>query len=346
MNPEVSVIIPCHNSENTIQRCIDSLTNQATDIPYELIIINDGSTDNTAEVLNSYDDTSKCSIKIINTINQGAWAARKIGIELSIGSYIAFLDSDDAARPMMIESLYRKIKQTNGDICVGAFRRVSPDAKTLSTEFANERDTIDMSSDYGTILEINPAPWNKLFKADVLKTIDDILPHPKMFDDLCMLIQSIAQGANKICFTPEVVVDYYVNQNSAINSVKLIEVENGRKALAQTIKRSIQKKTEDDFKEALQAVAFEHLLVSMTYRLAQGNEISPGDSINLITQWLNADYKGWKNSKYLKLSYCRRNGNACKRLWLAYQLYRLNLLGALLTAYSLITDKLNFDIKW
>ena len=202
MNPEVSVIIPCHNSENTIQRCIDSLTNQATDIPYELVIINDGSTDNTAEVLNSYADTSKSSIKIINTINQGAWAARKIGIELSKGSYIAFLDSDDAARPMMIESLYRKIKQTNGDICVGAFRRVSPDAKTLSTEFANERDTIDMSSDYGTILEINPAPWNKLFKADVLKTTDDILPHPKMFDDLCMLIQLHRPGRKQDLFYP------------------------------------------------------------------------------------------------------------------------------------------------
>lgn len=346
MNPEVSVIIPCHNSEKTIKRCIDSLSNQATDIPYELIIINDGSTDNTAEVLDDYAGTSKCSIKIENTINQGAWAARKIGIELSKGRYITFLDSDDAARPMMIEALYRRIKQTNGDICVGAFHRISPDAKILSTEFANERNTIYMSSDYGSILEINPAPWNKLFKADVLKTIDDISPHPKMFDDLCMLIQSIAHGANKICFTPEVVVDYYVNQSSAINSVKLIEVENGRKALVKAIERSVQTMTEDDFKEALQAIAFEHLLVSMTYRLAQGNEISPRDSISLITQWLNADYKGWKNSKYLKWSYCKRNGDACKRLWLAYQLYRLNLLGVLLTVYSLITDKLNFDIKW
>ena len=347
MNPEVSVIIPCHNSESTISRCVDSLINQTTDAEYELIFINDGSTDKTGELLDNYSRSSECNITIINTVNRGAWAARRIGIALANGKYITFLDSDDTAKPIMINTLLNRILVTQSDICVGGFERVSSkNDKILSKEFCNKYETLYLSKDPGAILEINPAPWNKLFKTVFLKKICDIKPHPKMFDDLCLLLLAIQNGADKVCFTPDIIVDYYVNPNSIINSVELSDVQNGREALKGTFNTYENTNVQNKFKDAFWALAFEHLLVSMSFRLSQNKSVNLKESISTIAKWLNEDYPGWCKSKFLTLSYCITKNNATKRLWIAYRIYKVKLLGLLLTLYRILTTQLNIDIKW
>lgn len=347
MKPNISVIVPCHNSEKTIQRCINSLVNQTTTEPYELIFIDDGSTDKTVKILKNNLNINRCSIKIKTISNQGAWKARKTGIELAKGNYITFLDSDDIAKPIMLESLYNKILQTNSDVCVGGFNRVSSkDQSILSKEFCKKKKELNIKDDPGSLLEINPAPWNKLFKAAYIKNICDISPSPIMFDDLCLLILVVANGANKICFEPKAVVDYYVNPNSLINSVTLSNVKNGRKAIKCAIEKAIKINPKDDFKEAMEALAFEHLLISMSVRLSQNKTVEIKGSVKQIDQWLTEDYPKWTKSRYLKFLYCAGKNNSIKRLWIAYTAYRLNLLNILLKCYQLITIRLNFDIKW
>ncbi|HXP48575.1 MAG TPA: glycosyltransferase, partial [Bacteroidia bacterium] len=92
MLPEVSVIVPAYNASAYIADCIQSVKTQ-TCTSWELIIINDGSTDKTVEIINNFLSDSR--IKLVNQQNKGVSAARNKGIEVSLGKYIAFLDADD-----------------------------------------------------------------------------------------------------------------------------------------------------------------------------------------------------------------------------------------------------------
>lgn len=119
-NPLVSIIVPTYNVKHYIRECIDSILNQ-TYKNIEIIIVNDGSTDNSMYMINDY-VTSIDKIKVINQENQGLSAARNSGIEEAKGKYIALIDSDDKVKPNFIKNLVKTAMQTNADIVRGSFR--------------------------------------------------------------------------------------------------------------------------------------------------------------------------------------------------------------------------------
>lgn len=102
--PKISVIIPCYNQEPYIAECIESVLAQ-TFTDYEIIVINDGSTDNSAQIVSKY-MTNYPQIKLINQSNQGVIAARNNAISQAKGYYIYPLDGDDKIHPKCLETLY------------------------------------------------------------------------------------------------------------------------------------------------------------------------------------------------------------------------------------------------
>ena len=104
--PKVSVVIPAFNSERWIKTCIDSVINQ-TAKAFEIIAIDDGSTDNTADIISGYGD----AVHLICQDNAGVSAARNAGLEHAIGEWIAFLDADDWWAPDKIEKALCKITE-------------------------------------------------------------------------------------------------------------------------------------------------------------------------------------------------------------------------------------------
>lgn len=110
MNPVLSIIIPCYNVENYIEKCIDSIINCNFNLAYEIITINDGSQDKTLEKLNFLvKKYSNENIVIYDQKNQGISEARNQGIKLSKGEYIIFIDSDDWVSDNYLDILYNKI---------------------------------------------------------------------------------------------------------------------------------------------------------------------------------------------------------------------------------------------
>lgn len=110
---ELSIIIPAYNVENYIKECIDSVLNQNLK-DYEIIIVNDGSTDKTAEIIEVYKNIE--NIKVINQKNMGLSAARNEGLKNAIGKYILFLDSDDFIEKDAISECINYIKEKKLDI--------------------------------------------------------------------------------------------------------------------------------------------------------------------------------------------------------------------------------------
>lgn len=113
-NPLVSVIIPVYNVERYLEECLDSVFNQ-TYKHIEVIAINDGSTDNSLNILNEY-SKKHSNLKVINQENQGQAAARNKGISEASGEYVHFLDSDDYLAPDTFENLILKMGKNNLDL--------------------------------------------------------------------------------------------------------------------------------------------------------------------------------------------------------------------------------------
>lgn len=116
----VSVIIPCYNSQNTIVRALDSVMAQ-TYRDYEIILVDDGSTDDTKRAIEEFFDYNMIEYKYIYQKNSGPSAARNRGVEQARGEYIAFLDSDDAWHPQKLEIILSLIENNRIDILGHAY---------------------------------------------------------------------------------------------------------------------------------------------------------------------------------------------------------------------------------
>lgn len=111
----ISIIIPCFNVERTIIQALESIENQ-TFKDYEVILVDDGSTDSTFKIISNYNGKIKDKISIYKQINKGVSSARNIGLSKARGKYLSFLDADDLYMPHFLETLYREIEVNNCDI--------------------------------------------------------------------------------------------------------------------------------------------------------------------------------------------------------------------------------------
>ena len=109
---EISIIIPIYNSEKYIVKCLDSILTQDCQ-DFELLLINDGGTDNSVNIINSYKDKR---IRIYNQENKGAGSARNLGLKYAIGKYIFFIDSDDFILQNYLSVMLKFMKEYDADI--------------------------------------------------------------------------------------------------------------------------------------------------------------------------------------------------------------------------------------
>ena len=123
MNDLISVIVPVYNVKNYLEKCLDSIINQ-TYKNLEIILINDGSTDESLDICYMYEKKDN-RIKVYNQENHGLSYTRNRGIELARGKYIGFVDSDDVISPFMYEFLYKAINEYNSKISICDFVRFS-----------------------------------------------------------------------------------------------------------------------------------------------------------------------------------------------------------------------------
>ncbi len=124
---EISIVMPMYNGEKTIKKTLDNLYKQTFD-NFELIIIDDGSTDDSVSIVNKYISYNKINnIKLLSINNSGVSIARNVGISISTGKYIIFLDSDDFFKSNMLEDMFNNLESTGADICISGFEYLYDD---------------------------------------------------------------------------------------------------------------------------------------------------------------------------------------------------------------------------
>ncbi|HEL2383759.1 TPA: glycosyltransferase family 2 protein [Streptococcus suis] len=156
LTPEVTVIIPVFNAEKSIEKCYNSIQKQ-TFQDYEILLVNDGSTDNTESLLATI-AKSDSKVRVINKKNEGVAVTRNFAVLEAKGKYILFMDNDDFIDSDYIEKFYNAISGKKLDVVVGGYRRVSEE-KTLF-EVSLKKDSW---SKYTTI-----SPWAKIYRKDFI----------------------------------------------------------------------------------------------------------------------------------------------------------------------------------
>lgn len=161
----ISVIIPCFNSAETIQKCLESVLTQ-TGLNFEVIAVNDGSSDNTPNILQGFAPR----VHIIHTENQGACAARNTGLDRAIGDYVVFLDSDDEISAHMLSACVQTAERENADIVLSDQKCIGPDGSEHIKSFQNSQlDPKYLFSNWLNKLQVNGNSiiWRRRFLKEI-----------------------------------------------------------------------------------------------------------------------------------------------------------------------------------
>lgn len=225
----ISIIIPVYNAEKYLKRCINSIILQ-TYKDLEIILINDGSEDNSSKICDEYACIDN-RIKVIHKENGGPSLAREAGVKIATGEYIAFVDADDYIDFDMFEILVNEAEK-GLDIVQCGFRKVSPNGEVLETielKPINISSTFECSLYYASQINTTNFLWNKLYKAELFKDI--IFPKLYAGEDSCILTQIYA-SAKRIANIKGSFYNYVMTPNSlcrqAFSEKKLDNIEAGK----------------------------------------------------------------------------------------------------------------------
>lgn len=203
--PKVSVIVPVYNVEQYISKCLESLVKQTlTDI--EIIVVNDGSKDNSKKIALEYTEKYDKKIVYLEKENGGLSDARNYGMKYTNGDYIAFLDADDYVELDTYEKLYNKAIETNADMVECDFYWEYPN-KRIHDKNANYKNESDMYANARVVA------WNKLYKREVLLNSNIEFPKGLRYEDVEFFYKILPQ-LNKIEWINEPLIHYVQRENS------------------------------------------------------------------------------------------------------------------------------------
>ena len=208
--PKVSIIVPVYNVENYIDKCLETLTNQTLQ-DIEIIIVNDGSQDKSAEIIEKYVTQNSGKIKYYEKKNGGLSSARNYGLGYATGEYVAFLDSDDYVEKNMYEEMYKLAKKENADMVECDF----------IWEWKFGKKVFDKRRDYKVKKEMMKKPrvvaWNKIYKRDIINKTKTRFPEGLIYEDI-EFFYKLLPYLNKISYINKYFVHYTQREDSISNS--------------------------------------------------------------------------------------------------------------------------------
>jgi glycosyltransferase involved in cell wall biosynthesis len=233
---QLSVIVPVYNKAAYLEQTIQSILNQ-TVTAFELILINDGSTDESLSILNKWSAIDK-RIFIINQLNTGVSAARNRGIDHASGDFIGFIDGDDTIEPDMFELLLKNAVQYDADISVCRLKvnmngRLFAPVEDREIKLLNHTEALRLC----LLGDLDRSANNKIYKAEILKNIRF---EGQMYEDILFTCKAFI-AANKTVFQNVVKYNYMVRGNSVSMSsfgTKYFETINVSKKMVDLVSKT------------------------------------------------------------------------------------------------------------
>ncbi len=225
-NVKISIIIPVYNVEKYLTEMLDSIYNQ-TFLQFEIIIVNDGSTDKSEEIILKYCKEHN-NIVYLKQSNLGVSEARNLAIKKIKGKYTLFLDSDDYIENSMLEKLYNAIESNNADIAICGFKRIYENKNKEETVLFNvDKNKIYNNSEIVDKMlntEIRGFLWNKLFLTENVIKYNMHFEKGRYIQDWAPVFKQVI-NAEKIVFVNEPLYYYRQRENSNLHTIDLKRID-------------------------------------------------------------------------------------------------------------------------
>lgn len=202
---KLSIIMPVYNVEKYLGISIETVLNQTLK-DFELIIVNDGSTDSSYEICKLYNQRYSC-IKLISQENRGLSAARNTGLKYAVGEYIAFIDSDDMVREDMYEIMYNYAKKGNYDIVLCDFGKIEDHVDSI--EECKQVNNAELPMEK----RLMGYAWNKIYRHTLFKDLDEVYDEGTYYEDNLGSLRMLDR-AEKIGLVKEKLYYYRMNPKS------------------------------------------------------------------------------------------------------------------------------------
>lgn len=290
---KISVIVPVYNCEQVIFDNMTNLLNQSYK-DYEVIFINDGSTDHTKDVL---DNVQQDNVTIIQQQNLGQAQARNRGLQLAKGEFICFVDIDDRISVHYLEELYSLQLKENADI-VWCNANVYRDSNIIG--FLDNKNTFIVDEKKNYFLH-NTSPWRKLIRKSILLDHQLFFPKLRYYEDLAVM-PVVGLYTKKISYLDKALYDYILHEGSTMNQVSYNKKLEDIFASIEMLKVSSEK-TGIMIKKELEFLYIDHLLHAASLRFFQFQKYDQLEKICLIMKeefpdWDKNEYYRKKNIKY------------------------------------------------
>lgn len=280
---KISVIVPVYNTSKYLSKCLDSILNQ-TYKNYEIIIVNDGSTDNSDKIINEYVSKHK-NIKYYNKKNGGQASARNLALKNATGEYVTFIDSDDYVDLDMFKNMIENIDDS--DIVICDILIESNNSFVLKTyNKINKLPGKNYMTSY-------MGPVAKLYKRKFLEEYDFKFMEDIFYEDLAS-IPYLGMYTNKIKYVEKPFYHYVIRSGSTMKQQKYNKHLEDIFAVMDHLTKEIDSKL---YKEELEYLYIEHLLYSASLRFIKYDKYDEIDKINII---INNNYPLYKNNIYYK----------------------------------------------
>ena len=296
--PKVSIIVPVYNVERYIVRSMDSLVNQTLkDI--EIIVVNDGSTDNSKKLIEIYQEKYPNKIKLVDKENGGLSDARNYGIPHATGEYIAFLDSDDYVELDTYEKMYNKAKEDDSDLVECDFIWEYPDRKKIDTGkiYNNKKEMLT----YARVVA-----WNKLIKRSLIEEHKIEFPKGLRYEDVEFFYKMVPYY-NKVSFVKEPLI-HYIQRSSSISNTQNERTKEIFTIMDNVIKYYKENNLYEEYKTELEYTYARLLLCSSLFRITKIEDAKIRKQLlNETWKRLNNEFTNWKKNEILKKDKSAKN---------------------------------------
>ena len=295
---KISVIVPVYNVEKYIAKCLDSLVNQTLD-DVEIIVVNDGSLDESQKIIDKYIKKYPQKIKSVIKKNGGQGSARNFGLKYATGEYIAYVDSDDWVELDMFEKMYNNAQKNNSDIVVCGNKVISMDNSVLKIEPAIYFDDVKLNILFGKM-----AVWNKIYKREIISKKNIEFRHKVWYEDIDFTTKLIFNNY-KISFIDEPLYNYLLRPGSTMNNSNIdrnLELLNA----FDEIKKFYDKDYKSIYSE-VEFLAIYHIYIATIVRVINAHVDCRHrkEIINKLIYYMKTNFKSFKSNKYLR--YLDRN---------------------------------------
>lgn len=298
MSIKVSVIVPVYNTEQYLRKCLDSLVNQTLhDI--EIIIINDGSSDNSEVIIQEYKEKYPDLIQSIIIENGGVSNARNIGIKQARGEYLAFCDSDDYIDLNMLEMMYQKAIIKGSDIVVSGYYSELEDGTYVRKGLGNENEfSMSLKDNPEMIRFTNAFSCSKLFSKKMIDDNELSFKNHKVFEDL-LFFYSAMLVANRIEKVDEAFYHYIRRENGSVTG-KMNEKFFDLFPVMDELKDFYHSHDQMGLDEYLTYIFLKHAYIRFRMEVSPSTEPLKRKFIKETYACLNHYDSNWKQNKYFE----------------------------------------------